>query len=98
MKGKKLISYLLVGASVLSLTACGGQAADAEIKQNDTPAASGTEATAEAGSSEGEAAGVALGFEPYEEELNIHIGRLASQHTVSTLLPGDTLEDNPYTR
>ena len=31
-------------------------------------------------------------------DLNIHIGRLASQHTVSTLLPGDTLEDNPYTR
>jgi len=97
LKGKKFLSYLLVGASVLSLTACGGQTVGADIDQGEVPTtetASGS-TSAEEGS---ESDAVALGFEPYEEELNIHIGRLASQHTVSTLLPGDTLEDNPYTR
>lgn len=39
-----------------------------------------------------------LAFEPYEDELNITLGRLASEHTISTLYEGDTLEDNPYTR
>ncbi|MCR5754435.1 MAG: extracellular solute-binding protein [Acetatifactor sp.] len=99
LRGKKFLSYLLVTASVLSLTACGGQAtdsADAEIKQSETPASGGSEAATD--TADGEATASNIGFEPYEEELNIHIGRLASQHTVSTLLPGDTLEDNPYTR
>ena len=48
--------------------------------------------------SEDATAETSLAFEPYEEELNISLGRLASEHTVSSLYKGDTLENNPYTR
>ena len=48
--------------------------------------------------SEDATAETSLAFEPYEEELNISLGRLASEHTVSSLYIGDTLENNPYTR
>ena len=76
---------------VASLSACSSskdtKGTDSEDKNNTS-------------TSTGENSGdpVELAFEPYDEELTITLGRLASNHTISTLYEGDTLEDNPYTR
>ncbi len=99
IKAKKLLAALLAASTTLSLAACGDAATTAG---NDSAAptkeAAATESTTAVASEGAEEANTDLCYEPYAEELNIKIGRLASQHTVSSLYPGDTLENNPYTR
>ena len=89
-KSKKLLAALLSGVMTLSLAACGGSASQ-ETTNTASPSTAQTEET-------GTAASADLAFEPYEDELVVQLGRLASPHTISSLYEGDTLEDNPYTR
>lgn len=90
-KVKQFLSILLIIAMVVSLSACGSSKDTKDTNSTGTDAAvSNTDET----SSEP----VDLAYEPYEEELKITLGWLASQHTISTLYEGDTLENNPYTR
>jgi putative aldouronate transport system substrate-binding protein len=91
-KVNQIFSMLLVIAMVVSLSACGSS--------KDTKETNGTTETNTATSNTDEVSSepVDLAYEPYDEELTITIGRLASQHTTSTLYEGDTLENNPYTR
>ncbi len=104
-KAKRLISCAVLSTTVLAMTACGSTGTDTNTAAGNQAAQDNTQSTntqaaadAQGGASATGGEVAFKGFEPYEEELNVHIGRLASQHTVSTLLPGDTLEDNPYTR
>lgn len=90
-KSKKLLAALLSGVMTLSLAACGGGSASQETTNTAAPSTAQTEET-------GTAAAADLAFEPYEDELVVQLGRLASPHTISSLYEGDTLEDNPYTR
>ncbi|MDF2873284.1 MAG: sugar transporter substrate-binding protein [Anaerocolumna sp.] len=91
-KVKQIFSMLLIITMVASLSACGSK--------KDTKETSGTTETNTSTAKTEETSGepVNLAYEPYEEELTITIGRLASQHTASTLYKGDTFENNPYTR
>ena len=89
-KSKKLLAALLSGVMTLSLAACGGGSASQETTNTAAPSTAQTEET-------GTAAAADLAFEPYEDELVVQLGRLASPHTISSLYEGDTLEDNPYT-
>lgn len=75
-----------------SLSACSSS--------KDTKGTGSTNKTGTTTSNNGETSGdpVDLAYEPYDEELTITLGWLASNHTVSSLYEGDTLEDNPYTR
>ena len=94
-KAKRLISCAVLSTTVLAMTACGSTGTDTNTAAGnqaaqDNTQSTNTQAAVDAqGSASATGGEVAFkGFEPYEEELNIHIGRLASQHTVSTLLPG----------
>lgn len=88
-RSKKLLAALLAGIAAISLVACGDGGASQE---NAGTAGSADTVAREAGATADPA------FEPYEEELIIELGRLASPHTLSSLYEGDTLENNPYTR
>ncbi|NMA73048.1 MAG: extracellular solute-binding protein, partial [Bacteroidales bacterium] len=87
---KLILSIMLILTIVASLSACGSS------KDKDT--GSSTKTNTSSNTDETSSGSVDLAFERYEEELKITLGRLASQHTISTLYEGDTLEDNPYTR
>lgn len=91
-KVKQIFSMLLIMAMVVSLSACGSSK-----DTNETSSTTGTN-TSTSNTDETKSEPVDLAYEPYDEELKITIGRLASQHTTSTLYEGDTLENNPYTR
>ena len=92
-KVKQFLSILLLIAMVASLAAC---SSSKDTKETDST--SKTNTSTSTGETSGDNADVDLAFEPYEEELKITMGRLASSHTISTLYEGDTLENNPYTR
>ena len=90
-KSRKVVAALLTGILAISLAACGSETTGQEKNNVSAPAA-------EAGATGNNGEEVDLAFEPYEEELVVQLGRLASPHTVSSLYEGDTLENNPYTR
>ncbi|MBS6195912.1 MAG: extracellular solute-binding protein [Clostridiales bacterium] len=82
-KGKKILAGFLSATTVFSLTACSGE------KEAEKSSAETTEEVVEGGD---------YAFAPYKDELVITLGRLASQHTQSSMYEGDTFENNPYTR
>lgn len=73
MKLKKLVSIMLAGSMVLSMTACGGNAPESDAGVSDTAAETGSEGNA-SDAPAGSETGGSKALQPFDETVTIKMG------------------------
>lgn len=93
MKLKKLVSIMLAGSMVLSMTACGGNAPESDAGVSDTAAETGSEGNA-SDAPAGSETGGSKALQPFDETVTIKMGHGLDPNTVFD--EGETVENSRF--